>query len=154
MHHYGREIPRRDGGLELKLEPNAQCVRGRSLAELRPAFHKVEDLMRVLGFPFTDILAVQVAFREAAVNAVLHGNRGDPSKRVEARYLVTQDEVVVEVEDEGPGFDPAQVPDPFSGCQADRFKRLGLFLMRAHMNWVHFNARGNRVTLGRRRSAP
>ena len=154
MHHYGREIRRREGGVELKLEPNAQCVRGRTLTELRPAFEKVEDLMRVLGFPFTDVLAVQVAFREAAVNAVLHGNRGDPAKYVEARYLVTQDEVVVEVEDEGPGFDPAQVPDPFGGCQADRFKRLGLFLMRAHMNWVHFNDRGNRVTLGRRRSAP
>ena len=154
MHHYGREIRRRESGFELKLEPNAQCVRGRSLAELRPAFEKVEDLMRVLGFPFRDILAVQVAFREAAVNAVLHGNRGDPSKYVEARCLVTQDEVVVEVEDEGPGFDPAQVADPFGECQADRFKRLGLFLMRAHMNWVHFNARGNRVTLGRRRSAP
>ncbi len=153
MHHYGREIHNMKSRPELKLDPNAPCLHGRSLADLRPAFEKVEDLMRILGFPFVDVLAVKVALLEAAANAVRHGSRFDPSRRVEIRYLVTQDEVVVEVEDEGAGFDPSQIPDPFQGDSSDRLKRLGLFLMRAHMNWVQFNARGNRVTLGRRRSA-
>lgn len=154
MQPYGREFRKGQSGYELKLDPKAHCVGGGSLLELRPAFHKVEDLMRVLGFSLIDILAVQVAFREAAANAVRHGCRDDASGRVELRYLVTNEEVVVEVEDEGPGFDPALAPDPFNGSDTERFKRLGLFLMRAHMNWVHFNARGNRVTLGRRRTAP
>lgn len=154
MQPYGREFRKGRSGYELRQDPKAQCVGGFSLLELRPAFQKVEDMMRVLGFPLVDILAVQVAFREAAANAVRHGCEGDPSRRVELRYRVTNDEVVVEVEDEGPGFDPDLAPDPFDGSDTERFKRLGLFLMRSHMNWVHFNERGNRVTLGRRRSAP
>ncbi|HVS38513.1 MAG TPA: ATP-binding protein [Gemmataceae bacterium] len=153
MHYYGRETNHMGNASELKLDPRAQCVECHSFVDLRPVFHRVEDMMRVLGFPFEDILAVQLAFREAAANAVRHGNCLDMCKRVDVRYLVTPDEVVLEVEDEGPGFDPTQVPDPFAAGGADRFKRLGLFLMRAHMNWVSFNAQGNRVTLGRRRSA-
>ena len=154
MHQYGKEILKRDGAFELKLEPGVQRMGGQSFDDLRPAFLKLEDLMRVLGFSFTDIVAVQVAVREAGANGVRHGVQGEPARWVEFRYLVNQDEVVVEVEDDGPGFDPNLVPDPFHGDSCERFKRLGLFLMRAHMNWVHFNQRGNRVTLGRRRSAP
>jgi serine/threonine-protein kinase RsbW len=153
MHHYGREMNNMGSRVELKLDPRAQHVQCHSIIDLRPVFQRVEDLMRVLGFCLPDVLAVQVALREAAANAVRHGNELDPSKNVEVRYLVTPDEVVVEVEDEGPGFDPTQVPDPFQGGAVNRFKRLGLFLMRAHMNWIQFNERGNCVTLGRRRSA-
>jgi serine/threonine-protein kinase RsbW len=140
--------------VELKLEPNARCVQCHSFVDLRPVYQRIEDMMRVLGYSLPDVLAVQVALREAAANAVRHGNRLDPSRNVYVRYLVAPDEVVVEVEDEGAGFDPCEVPDPFAGGNLERFKRLGLFLMRAHMNWVRFNERGNRVTLGRRRSAP
>ena len=153
MHFYGREVSHVDSPFDLKLDPHAQCVECHSFVDLRPVFHRVEDMMRVLGYPFEDILAVQLAFREAAANAVKHGNELDVSRCVRVCYLVAPDEVALQVEDEGPGFDPTQVPDPLTGGCAERFKRLGLFLMRAHMNWVHFNARGNRVTMGRRRSA-
>jgi serine/threonine-protein kinase RsbW len=145
MHYYYRKSYKMESRIELKLDPKAQCVVCHSFADLGPVYRRVEDLMRILGYPLADIYAVQVALREAAANAIRHGNQLDQSKQVEVRYLVTQDEVVLEVEDEGAGFDPSQAPDLSS-------RRLGLSLMCAYMNWVGFNARGNGVTLARRRS--
>jgi hypothetical protein len=59
---------------------------------------------------------------------------------------------VAHVADEGTGFDPAAVPDPVPVEYRERPYRRGLFLMRAYMTWVAFNARGNEVTLCRVRS--
>jgi serine/threonine-protein kinase RsbW/non-specific serine/threonine protein kinase len=139
--------------IDLKLDPNTQCTVCQSAFDFRATYQGVEDWMRVLGYPLLDVVAVQVALREAAANAVNHGNRHDPSRCVQVRYLITPDEVVLEVEDEGEGFDPALTPDPLAGAAAGRFKRFGLFMMRAYMDWVAFNTRGNLVTLGRKRSA-
>jgi serine/threonine-protein kinase RsbW len=154
MHYYDQKIRRTDGPFDLKLEAGARCVECRAFTDMHPVFHRIEDLMGVLGYPVEDIVAVAMALREAAVNAARHGNGHDTSKRIYVRYLITQDDAVVEVEDEGPGFDPTDLPTPFVAGGTDRFKRMGLFLMCAYMDWVQFNTQGNRVTLGRRRSAP
>jgi serine/threonine-protein kinase RsbW len=122
------------------------------LAEVRPVSDAVERWMRVFGYPGKDIFAFRLAFGEAAINAFRHGNQGDPTKVVRVSYLVTPDEVVVEVEDEGAGFDPDQVPDPRLPETCERVSGRGLFLMRVYMSGVAFNRQGNRVTLCRRRS--
>ena len=152
MHHYERAV--HDGGeYELGLDPNARAFPAHSLSELRPVFEKLENWMRVLGYARKDIFAVTLALHEAAANGIRHGHRGDPRKRLYVRYLVTPDVVVLEVEDEGPGFDVSQAPDPLLDEYIDRPCGRGLFLMRAYMSWVSYNPAGNRVTLGRRRSA-
>jgi serine/threonine-protein kinase RsbW len=122
-----------------------------TLADLRPLSEKVENWMRVMGYSRKDIFAVRLALEEAAVNAFRHGNQGDPAKVVRVNFLVTLAETFVEVEDEGPGFDPGRVPDPLTE-HAGRITCRGLFLMRVYMSGVSFNPRGNRVTLWRRRS--
>jgi serine/threonine-protein kinase RsbW len=122
------------------------------LAEVRPLSEKVENWMRVLGYPGKDIFAARLALGEAVINAFRHGNQGDPGKVVRVAYLVTPDEAIVEVEDEGPGFDPSEVPDPRMPETCQRVTGRGLFLMRVYMSGVTFNRQGNRVTLCRRRS--
>jgi len=152
MHFYDRAV-HEGGGYGIGPEPNARRVAVHSPAGLRPVYEKLEDWMRFYGYPTRDIFALTLALHEAAANGFRHGNRGDPGKRLEVCYLVTEDAAVVEVEDEGPGFDPARVPDPLSDEFIPRAHGRGLFLMRAYMSWVSHNPRGNRVTLGRRRSA-
>jgi serine/threonine-protein kinase RsbW len=137
---------------DLALVVEAERVQVDTPAELRPLFDRLEDRMRVLGYPCKDIFAVLLALEEAAVNAFRHGNRSDPRKSIHVRSLVTAVEVLLEVEDEGPGFDPPQVPDPLAEENLDRPGGRGLFLMRAYMTWVRFNREGNRVTLARQRS--
>jgi serine/threonine-protein kinase RsbW len=138
--------------VELLLAEQADRVQVHTPAGLRPLCDRLEDRMRVLGYPCKDIFAVLLALEEAAVNAFRHGNRSDPNKSIHVRSLVTAVGVLVEVEDEGPGFDPDQVPDPLAEENLDRPDGRGLFLMRAYMTWVRFNREGNRVTLARQRS--
>jgi serine/threonine-protein kinase RsbW len=138
--------------VDLTLEKHARRTQVHTLAELCPSFEALELWMEVLEYPEDDIFAVRLAAYEAVNNAFQHGNESDLSKFIYFRYLVTPDEVLLEVEDQGPGFDPDQVPDPLAQENLERPGGRGLFLMRAHMSWVAFNQQGNRVTLGKQRS--
>jgi serine/threonine-protein kinase RsbW len=149
---YDRHHHFRGRTVDLALEERAQYLRVHTPAELRPFVDQLEARMRVHGYSCNDLFAVKLALQEAAVNAFRHGNRSDPSKSIYVRYLVTAVEVLLEVEDQGPGFDPDLVPSPLSQENVDRPGGRGLFLMRAYMTWVSFSREGNRVTLARRRS--
>jgi len=153
MHHYSKDNREIAAMADLGTNPSARREALISLAELRPLTEKVENWMRVLGYPGKDIFAVRLALGEATLNAFRHGTQGAPDKAVRVRYLVTPSEVVIEVEDDGPGFDPELVPDPLLGALNSRMSGRGLFLMRVYMSGVNFNREGNRVTLCRLRSA-
>ncbi len=124
-----------------------------------------------------DEVRVAVALEEALLNAVIHGNLEVSSRlkevdgsafdelvaereahpyygrrEVEVVCEVTPHEVRYQITDEGPGFNPAAVPDP---CNEDRIgiaSGRGMLMMRAFMDEVIYNARGNQVTLVKRRA--
>jgi len=121
--------------------------------ELAPLLEAVAGALAALGYPPRDRLGVRLALEEAVVNGLRHGNRGDPAKLVRVRYLLGADDVLAEVEDEGPGFDPGGVADPTAAENRERTDGRGLLLMRHYMTWVRFSARGNRVTLYKQRPA-
>jgi serine/threonine-protein kinase RsbW len=98
-----------------------------------------------------EVFGVRLALEEALVNAVKHGNRNDPTKWVWASWHVGTHRVLVEIEDEGGGFDPRAVPDPCAPENLERSCGRGLLLMRTYMSWVRYNSRGNRVTMLKRR---
>jgi len=95
---------------------------------------------------------VRIALEEAVVNAIKHGHREDPAKRVHVKYHVTQHLVLVEVQDEGSGFQPALVDDPTSAGNVGKESGRGLFLMRHYMTWVRFSENGACVTLCKHRA--
>jgi serine/threonine-protein kinase RsbW len=136
----------------LDLGGQALHIRVHSPAELRPFIEVFEAWMRDLGYPKRDLFAVRLALHEAATNAFRHGNRRDCRKNIHVRYLLTTTQVVLEVTDQGRGFDPEQIPNSISEAYLDRPGGRGLFLMRAYMTRVSFHPDGNRVTLCRQRS--
>ncbi len=89
----------------------------------------------------------RIGLTEAISNAILYGNSGDPGKRVRVELRAVPGEVHARVSDEGGGFDPRAVPDPRLPENLIRPDGRGVFLMRALMDEVHFNRRGNAVTL-------
>jgi serine/threonine-protein kinase RsbW len=123
-----------------------------AVSELHPLVERVGAAMAAAGFPSCDAFAVRLALEEAVVNAIKHGHQHDPSKVVRVAYRVSPERVVLEIEDEGPGFRPDDVPDPLEPENLERACGRGVFLMRHYMNEVTFNERGNRVTLCKRRS--
>jgi len=125
----------------------------RSLSEVSAAVNPVIADMVSLGYSRKEVFAARIGLEEAIVNAVKHGNREDPAKVVQIDYQVTTEQLVADVVDEGPGFCPELLPDPFLPDNLIRPCGRGVFLMRAYMTWVCFNTKGNGVTLCKRRWA-
>ncbi len=81
---------------------------------------------------------VAMAVREAAVNAVLHGNEYDPSRQIEVGLENTGKSLVFTIADEGRGFNPESIPDPLAEENLLRGTGRGIFLIRSLMDEVHF----------------
>lgn len=104
------------------------------------------------GFRAEATFAIRLSLEEAITNAVKHGNKNDHSKHVYVRYLVTPDEAVICVRDEGPGFDPGGVPDPTAPTRISLPNGRGIMLMHAYMDEVYYNEKGNEVRLVKKRT--
>jgi len=82
-------------------------------------------------------LNVPVALSEALSNAMLRGNADDPAKTVHVRMAVDDRGLVLEVSDEGRGFDlELCTQDPTTAENMLREDGRGLFLMRRLMDRV------------------
>ena len=92
-------------------------------------------------------LNFRVGLTEALSNAMLYGNNSDPEKSVRVEVAIKLEEVSVRVTDQGAGFDPSTVPDPTLPANISKSGGRGIFLMKALMDEVEFNDRGNSVTL-------
>ena len=152
MHQYGINTHFPGAAGDLDLRENVQQARVHLPSELGEILARLEGWMGILGYARRDTFAVQLALHEAAANAFRHGNRGDPAKEVRISFLVTPDEALVSVEDQGRGFDPDLVPSPRDEEIPDGPGGLGLQLMRVCTTWMSFDPPGNRVTFCRRRS--
>jgi serine/threonine-protein kinase RsbW len=122
--------------------------------EIVPA---IEDIVRRLpsaGYGEKEIFAIRLALEEALVNAIKHGHKGDPNKEVQLRYHLTPERLLAEIEDQGPGFKPEDVPDPCAAENLERSCGRGLLLMQKFMTWVRYNETGNCVTMCRQRRYP
>lgn len=79
-----------------------------------------------------------MAVREAAVNAVLHGNEYDPSKQIAVSLENTGSDLIIVIADQGRGVDPDTLPDPLAPENLLRGTGRGIFLIRSFMDEVHF----------------
>lgn len=97
---------------------------------------------------------VGMALREALANAIKHGNKLNPEKRVHVLVRVDPGkEVCIEVEDEGEGFTPLDEVDPTSPENLLRDSGRGIFYIRHFMDTVSFSPGergGTRVALVKR----
>ena len=81
-----------------------------------------------------------IAARESLINAIRHGCGLDPGRRVQMELGMGEEgALVVRVCDEGPGFDPARVPDPCAPENVTRGCGRGVFLMRQLADGVSFS---------------
>lgn len=85
---------------------------------------------------------ITVAVREAAINAVLHGNEYDPAKRVAISFENTGNDLVFTITDQGKGlganFNPDKLPNPLAPENILRGTGRGIFLIRSFMDEVHY----------------
>jgi serine/threonine-protein kinase RsbW len=63
------------------------------------------------------------------------------------RLEIGPDQIIMEVTDQGPGFDPASIPDPTLEENLERGSGRGLLLINAYMTRAEYNAKGNALRM-------
>jgi serine/threonine-protein kinase RsbW len=111
----------------------------------------IKRLTGTLGDQDGSEIEIEVALLEAVANAVIHGNRNDPQKRVHVTCRCSMDEeVLFTIRDEGEGFDIHAVPDPSTEENLLRTHGRGIRLMQALMDEVGFEQGGKVVRMRKR----
>lgn len=110
----------------------------------------VTDACRDLRLPKRKYtLNVPVALSEALSNAIIRGNHEDPSKQVHLRATVSDAALILDVSDEGAGFDMQRMAhDATAAEHLEREEGRGIFLMQQLMDRVEqINGSGHRLRL-------
>lgn len=112
----------------------------------------INDLCAEFGVEETHYGEILIAMTEAVNNAVVHGNKLDPSKMVNISVHTDGPVLEFRVADQGPGFDYGNIPDPTSPENIEKPNGRGVFLMRQLADSCEFEELG-RVAILRFESA-
>jgi serine/threonine-protein kinase RsbW len=85
---------------------------------------------------------ILIACLEAVNNAISHGNKLDPAKKVEIKFIIEENKLVVITKDQGEGFDYDNVPDPTAPENIENIDGRGIFLMRQLSDGLQFHEEG------------
>lgn len=108
----------------------------------------VDEISSELGFKEDVYGNVMVAVTEAVNNCIFHGNKEDKSKKVFLDFEMENSyRLLVRVRDEGPGFDPAALPDPTSPAYVEEVGGRGVFLMHQLADELSFRQDGKEVEM-------
>jgi len=90
---------------------------------------------------------ILIALTEAVNNAITHGNKLNPKKKVNLNVEKRTKDVYFTIKDEGAGFDYAKVPDPTLPENLQKLRGRGIFLMRSLADNVDFEENGKIIKL-------
>ena len=92
------------------------------------------------GFGESDQFFIGLAIREILINAMKHGNRFDPGKKVGFEVSLDGQDLIMDVTDQGAGFEIASVPDPLRPENLERKSGRGIAMARKIMDEVSVTA--------------
>jgi serine/threonine-protein kinase RsbW len=121
-------------------------------SRLKTGYRLAEKFPLEIGkrFGIKDGFHLQVALAEALTNAMVHGNKKDPSKKVRMRSRLERGCLHIEIQDEGSGFNPEKVISPLDSHDLLQEGGRGIFLMKCFCDHVFFEEPGNTVHLIKR----
>ncbi len=104
------------------------------------------DLVQTLTDCITDFMGfdddtahwIGMSVRESVTNAIQHGNKLDPNKRVDIRFEVAPDCLDISVTDQGKGFLVERLPNPLDPENLLKPSGRGIFYIRSFMDEVEF----------------
>lgn len=115
--------------------------------EMDSAIGVILSTLDTYGYPDETIRKMKITLTELLVNAILHGNNRDFSKKVTIGHVIAKSKAVISIMDEGEGFNPHGLPDPTLPENLTRDCGRGLFIVRHYVDEVGFNEIGNRITI-------
>ena len=108
----------------------------------------VTELLTNQDWPEDEVMKVELALQEALANAIRHGCKNDPTKKVQCSVnFDAAGELVIVIRDPGPGFDVSAVPNPLEGTNVLKPSGRGVFLINELMDTVEFSDQGRQVMM-------
>ena len=141
---YVKVLPHMKTTLRLELPSDLELLGG-------TVYYLTEELFKH-GLISLEQINVKIALVEALTNAMEHGNKFDPNKKVYVQADFDYEKAVFDIRDEGEGFDFEGLPDPTQKEFLYKPRGRGVYMMRQFMDEVIFHPPGNRVTLIKRRA--
>ena len=124
----------------------SECLRLRPLrADADALAALLQSRLDAAGVDPSAHFGIRLALEEALSTAFTHGSANQPDAYIIVTLRVTPDSLYLSIADQGPGFTPDAVPDPTEDGNLEIASGRGLLLMRAYMDSVEFNPRGNAV---------
>lgn len=128
-----------------------QFVIPSDLEAARRVQEEIEAFIRA-AFNEHEAFAIKMAVEEALVNAIKHGNQMESDKYVRGDYGLSLDRFEIRITDDGPGFNPDDVPDPTAPENLERPCGRGLLLIRYYMSSVTFQDNGRTIVMHKLRN--
>jgi serine/threonine-protein kinase RsbW len=114
------------------------------LAALEKLIEELADKYKISDDTFANMMT---CLNEAFVNAVIHGNKLDATKKVFVNAEVDARRIVWTIKDEGAGFDYNNLPDPTAPDNLENLTGRGVFIVKQLADQCIFNATGNELEL-------
>ena len=100
----------------------------------------VSEFLSRAGVGDDAVFGIEMAVREAVTNAVSHGNKLDETKFVRVGLKSFPGSFEITVHDQGPGFNPSDIPDPTKDENILKTSGRGIFFMRNFMDEVEWSS--------------
>ena len=113
----------------------------------REEIQKVEKLLENINknFKLQEVKFVNlvIAVTEALINAIVHGNKNDPGKKVYVEIIVNSLNITVKIKDEGTGFDISSIPDPTASENILKEHGRGIYIIKSLVDSFECNSGNN-----------
>lgn len=117
------------------------------LEELKTIEQLSNDISKKMGLSEDQHDNLSIAVTEAVGNAIVHGNKKDPTKKVRIQVEIRKNRVKIAVTDQGKGFDPDGLADPLDPKNLMKESGRGIFILKALMDDVCWKFSGEGTTL-------
>ena len=115
-----------------------------SLQKLEPILLDVKKEFDIKDDVFYNVM---IAVTEAVNNAIIHGNKMKPEKKVNFELKTKGRSIIITIEDEGEGFDPDNIDDCLKPENLMKDGGRGVFLIKELMDDVDFKTTEEGTTL-------
>jgi serine/threonine-protein kinase RsbW len=115
-----------------------------SITLLENLIEEIADKHHISEDTFANMMT---CLSEAVINAMVHGNKLDPNKKVIVNAELEGRRIIWTVTDEGEGFDYNNLPDPTSPENLENLTGRGVFIIKHLADQFIFNTKGNEVEL-------
>lgn len=129
------------------MHEHKELILSSSFEEIEQVEPFVKELQQWAQFGDDKMGRIMLTLSEAVTNAVVHGNKEDPGKKVQIKAFKEARHLKIQVRDEGEGFDPEDLPNPLKEENLLQEGGRGVYLIKQYADKVEFSERGTTVTM-------